>query len=265
MTTGKTASLSAIDQTAIWLAVAGLTAVSWAALVDMGNMDMQGMDAMSAMQQSMSMQTEWSATDFWSMFVMWAVMMVAMMVPTAARTLMVYARIARQYQQSAISSTYVFLVGYITVWTGFSVAATLLQWQLDRAALLTPMLVSNSYLLGAALLVAAGIFQLTPYKDVCLKHCQSPVDFISRNFKKGSAGALLMGLQHGAYCLGCCWLLMGLLFLAGVMNLWWILLITLFVLLEKLLPLLIKSRASIFTRGSGFLMILAGITFLLLE
>ncbi len=142
---------------------------------------------------------------------------------------------------------------YVAMWTLFSVGATLAQWALDRAALLSPMTMTTSPKLGAAFLVAAGVYQLTPYKDVCLKHCRAPAHFIAEHWRPGALGAFRMGLAHGAYCLGCCWLLMGLLFFGGVMNLLWIAAITLFVLLEKVLPL---GRAG--GRLAGGAMILAG-------
>jgi predicted metal-binding membrane protein len=135
-----------------------------------------------------------------------------------------------------VAPTASFVVGYLAVWTLFSLAATGAQWALDRAALLSPMLVASSPWLGALLLAAAGLYQLTPAKDVCLRHCRAPAHFIAAHWRPGVAGALRMGAIHGAFCLGCCWALMGLLFFGGVMNLLWIAAITLFVLGEKLLP-----------------------------
>ena len=198
----------------------------------------------------------WLAIDFVMMFLMWAIMMVGMMVPSAMRAILIYARIAARGQQEKplIAPGYLFAGGYIVIWTLFSVGATWMQWGLERAALLSPMMVSSSAGLGAALLIAAGIYQLTPLKDACLKHCQSPIMYLAANYKKGLPQAFLLGLKHGSYCLGCCWVLMGLLFLGGVMNLLWILAISLFVFAEKLLPPGIRS-----TRLSGGLMILAGL------
>ncbi len=200
----------------------------------------------------------WTSIDFITMFVMWAVMMVGMMVPSAMRALLIYARInARgQHGKSHIVPVYVFGLGYIVTWTLFSVGATVLQWGLEMAALLSPMMVSSSNRLGAALLMAAGVYQLTPLKDTCLRHCQSPVIFLADNYKQGLAHAFLLGLKHGNFCLGCCWVLMGLLFLGGVMNLLWILFISLFVFAEKLLPSSLRS-----TQLSGGVMIVAGFTF----
>jgi predicted metal-binding membrane protein len=201
----------------------------------------------------------WLPSDFFMMFLMWAIMMVAMMLPTALRAILIYARIAARGRQdeSPITSVYLFGGGYIAIWTLFSVGATLMQWGLQSAALLSPMMVSSSVGLGAALLIAAGIYQFTPLKDACLKHCQSPIMYLAANYKKGNAQAFKLGLKHGGYCLGCCWVLMGLLFLGGVMNLLWILAITLFVLAEKLLPPTLHG-----TWLSGVTMILIGVAFL---
>jgi len=180
----------------------------------------------------------WTAFDFWMMFLMWAVMMVGMMVPTATPMALLYAAVARKAegQGTPVAPTAVFVAGYVVMWTLFSLAATVAQWGLERAALLSPMLASSSPVLGGGLLVAAGVYQLTPAKDACLKHCRAPAHFIAEHWSPGVAGAFRMGLVHGAYCLGCCWVLMGLLFFGGVMNLLWIAAITIFVLGEKLLP-----------------------------
>lgn len=156
-------------------------------------------------------------------------------------------------QGTPIAPTAVFASGYVVVWTLFSAGATVAQWALDQAALLSPMMVTTSPWVGAALLISAGIYQLTPAKDACLRHCRTPVHFISDHWRSGVAGAFRMGVQHGAYCLGCCWALMGLLFFGGVMNLLWIAAITLFVLAEKVLP--VPKGA---TRWSGFAMIAVG-------
>jgi predicted metal-binding membrane protein len=165
-------------------------------------------------------------------------MMVGMMVPTAAPVTLVYAQVARKAarQGTPVAPTVAFVAGYVAMWTFFSVAATAAQWALDQSALLSPRMVSTSPLVGALLLAAAGVYQLTPYKETCLEHCRAPAHFIAQHWHGGTRGALRMGLVHGAYCLGCCWALMGLLFFGGVMNLLWIAAITGFVLAEKILP-----------------------------
>lgn len=218
-------SLRRWDQVVLIASLSGLALLAWAYLFYLDH-NMIGMDAG---------MREWLPTDFFMMFLMWAIMMVAMMLPTALRTVLIFARIAAQAEkgQPIIAPVYLFCCGYIVIWTLFSVGATVMQWGLQTAALLSPMMVSNSINLGAALLIAAGIYQFTPLKDACLKHCQSPIMYLVANYKKGGAQAFQLGLKHGGYCLGCCWVLMGLLFLGGVMNLLWILAITLFVLAEN--------------------------------
>jgi predicted metal-binding membrane protein len=172
------------------------------------------------------------------MIVMWWVMMVAMMLPSAAPMVLLFALVNRKQrtQGAPFVSTGVFAAGYIVAWGGFSVLAASLQWGLERAALLSTMMASTSALFGGILLIAAGIYQLTPLKQACLKHCRGPVQFITHHWRPGSFGAFRMGLEHGLFCLGCCWFLMGLLFVGGVMNLYWIVGLAIFVLLEKTIP-----------------------------
>jgi predicted metal-binding membrane protein len=150
--------------------------------------------------------------------------------------------------------TIVFTGGYIIVWTVFSLAATAAQWGLQNAALLSPAMVSTSVYLGGALFIAAGIYQWTPLKQTCLKHCRSPLQFIMHHWRPGTRGALRMGLGHGAFCLGCCWSVMALLFVGGVMNLIWVAVITIFVAAEKMFP-----QGAWIGRMAGCAMIAAGI------
>jgi predicted metal-binding membrane protein len=220
------------DRIAIVAGLAGTVLVSWVYLLT----EAARMDA--AMGDAMMQLRPWTGLDFTLMFVMWAVMMVGMMLPSAAPMALIYAAVSRKAssQGESLAPTAVFVAGYLVMWTLFSAGATGLQWGLERAALLSPMMVSTSPLLGGALLVAAGLYQMTPLKDACLRHCRSPAYFISEHWRPGVSGAFRMGLIHGAYCLGCCWLLMGILFFGGVMNLLWIAAIAIFVLLEKILP-----------------------------
>jgi predicted metal-binding membrane protein len=132
--------------------------------------------------------------------------------------------------------TALFASAYLIVWAGFSIAAVAAQWGLETTALISPMLISASVVLGGCLLLAAGIYQLTPLKQACLNHCRSPLQFIFTRWRGGASGAFRMGIEHGAYCVGCCWFLMGLLFFGGVMNLYWIGGLAVFVLLEKTIP-----------------------------
>jgi predicted metal-binding membrane protein len=185
--------------------------------------------------------------DFSITFLMWAVMMVAMMLPSASPMILTYARIASGHEGATQLWTWSFTAGYLVVWTGFSLAATAIQFLLLRASILTNAL-SLAPIGGAAVLFAAGIYQFTPWKNACLRHCQSPMGFFMTRWRDGAANAFRIGLEHGASCVGCCWMLMALLFVAGVMNLTWVAAITVFVLLEKLLPF---PRAVSFTAGAA--------------
>lgn len=247
----STIPLKQRDQYLIISSLATLVALSWVYLFVL-NRNMSDMSDMPGMTPGIH---PWAPTDFFMMFLMWAVMMFAMMVPSAMRSVLIYARMVNrgEPQNPLITPSLVFVFGYITIWTLFSISATALQWALEMMALLSPMMVTTSSKLGAAILVAAGIYQLTPLKNTCLRHCQSPAMFIASHYQKGMRGAFRLGLIHGTYCLGCCWLLMGLLFVGGVMNLVWILAISLFVLAEKLLPPRIQS-----TRITSLIMIAAG-------
>lgn len=184
----------------------------------------------------------WPAAGWIIMAGMWWIMMIAMMIPSAAPMILLHARVTRQAQrkgqlrEGGIPSG-AFLAGYLLVWLGFSVAATGLQWLAERAGLLSqPMMWSINAWLAGGLLVAAGLYQLSPAKRACLEHCRSPVEFLSRHWRANRSGALRMGIDHGAFCLGCCWSLMALLFVGGIMNLYWIAGLAIVVLAEKLLP-----------------------------
>jgi predicted metal-binding membrane protein len=182
---------------------------------------------------------EWTVGYAGIMFTMWWVMMAAMMLPSAAPILLLFARINRKERSAGrpFIPTGVFAAGYLAAWGGFSALATGAQWSLERLGLLSPMMATTSYWLGGAILLAAGIWQLTPIKGICLRHCRSPMAFLVQSWRPGSAGAFRMGLEHGSFCLGCCWFLMGLLFFGGIMNLFWIIGLAAFVLLEKTTPM----------------------------
>ncbi len=264
------------DRIALIAGLVGVTAVSWAYLVyltfpidmsgmGMGSMSAGGMDTSSASEIGSMSAVDvlkikpWSGVDFLLMFLMWAVMMVGMMTPAAIPMTLIYAAVARKAasQGTPLAPAAVFIGGYTAMWTLFSVGTTAAQWGLDQAALLSPMMVSTSPALGASLLIAAGVYQMTPAKNACLRHCRSPMHFISEHWRSGAAGAVKMGLAHGAYCLGCCWAQMGLLFFGGVMNLLWIAAITLFVLLEKVLPIGVGGG-----RAAGVAMVIFGLVLL---
>jgi len=221
--------------------------------MDMSGMDMPGMD-MSGM--AMAGSHEWGATAVLLLFVMWAVMMVAMMVPSAAP--MVFAFLSVNHRRQAAGRAFVpvgiFLSGYLVIWTAYSAVATLAQWGLHKAALLSPAMTATSPVLNGSLLIAAGIFQWTPFKRGCLKGCRSPLSFLMSEWRDGWAGAFIMGLRHGSFCVGCRWILMALLFVAGVMNLLWVAVITIFVLAEKTVP-----RGELLGHVAGVALVAAGI------
>ncbi|HSD41552.1 MAG TPA: DUF2182 domain-containing protein [Burkholderiales bacterium] len=194
-------------------------------------------------------------------FVMWAVMMVGMMLPSTAPTILLYGALVRKNGErgTVLPAVWVFTSGYLAVWMGFSLVVTLLQVALEQAALVTPMMVSASKGLSAAILIAAGIYQWLPVKQACLSRCRNPLQFFVTRWRTGAGGAFRMGAEHGLFCVGCCWMLMLLLFVAGVMNLVWIALIAGFVFVEKLLP------AGKFTSGfASVALVLSGL-FLLIK
>lgn len=183
---------------------------------------------------------DWKLCTWMVMAAMWWSMMIAMMALSAAPTILLYAKVYRhaQTQGSAagLAPTGAFTAGYLLVWLGFSIFATALQWSFTEIGILTERtMTSRSAYLSAALLLVVGLYQFSPFKDLCLKHCRDPASFLSRHWRPGAAGALWLGALHGAYCVGCCWLLMALLFVGGVMNVVWIAILALFVLTEKLL------------------------------
>lgn len=241
-----------------WLVASALivtTALCWAWIVPMGRDMYNNMDGPSAWM----MTRQWDLAHLLLLFGMWAVMMVGMMLPSAAPTLLIYAGVVRKSPDSehASSHVYTFAAGYLLVWTAFSLAATILQRMFAHWLLLSPMMESRGWL-GGALLIIAGLYQLTPFKRSCLESCRSPVAFIASHWRRGVIGAFRLGMAHGLFCLGCCWALMLLLFVGGVMNLWWIAALTIFVLLEKLAPLGVQGG-----RVSGLLIIALGVFYLI--
>jgi len=222
-------ALPASDRLLILAELSVLTALSWLYLV---RMPMSAAD-FGAVVVRLTAPISPGFVNFWLAFMMWAVMMVAMMLPGAAPMILMYARIARSREDAPAAGSWVFAGGYVVIWTMFSAAATVTQNALQHAAIISNGL-STAPIVSAAILVGAGVYQLTPLKQACLGHCQSPVAFFMTHWRAGSAGAFRMGLAHGAFCVGCCWMLMALLFALGVMNLAWVAALSAFVLLEKL-------------------------------
>lgn len=238
-----------------------LAALAWAYVIwladdmEMGGMDMSGFRMIPAgLGLMMPATASWQPIEFVFVFIMWAVMMLGMMMPSAAPMILIYARVARQaaFERQPFAATSWFAGGYLLAWIGFALAATFAQWAAERSGWLTPSMTAATGIFGGLALAAAGLYQWTPIKDVCLRQCQAPLQFIQRHggFRADATGSFALGVRHGAYCVGCCWVLMALLFVVGVMNVLWIAAIMFFVLLEKLVPAgRVISRVS----GSGFL------------
>ena len=221
-----------------------LSGLAWLALLAGGGTGMSP-TAMSGWWMPMGLPAaeSWSWTAYYWLigFVMWAVMMVAMMLPSAAPTVLLYARVvhhadAKYGTTDGPASIAAFAGGYLSLWIIFSVLAVALQFALERAGFMTVMMNSRSAALSGMLLIAAGLYQFSALKTACLRHCRGPAAFISNHWKPGVTGAWQMGLIHGTYCVGCCAMLMLLLFVGGVMNLIWIAGLTLFVMVEKYVP-----------------------------
>lgn len=229
------------DRIVVLLALLAVTILAWLYLfVDrqrMADMDMAAMPGMPGMP-GIAMPMPWTAAEFALTFAMWWIMMLGMMLPSAAPTILTFATMARRQRERGqnFAPASIFTIGYLLVWGAFCVAATVLQWGLDRAALLSPILETKSALIGGALFILSGLYQFTPFKYACLRQCRSPFAFLLNHWRDGWQGALGMGWHHGLYCLGCCWVLMALLFAVGVMNLVWVAAIAAFVFAEKLLP-----------------------------
>lgn len=193
------------------------------------------------------------------MLLMWWVMMIAMMTPSAAPVILLYARAMRYAQGNgqlgrSVVPTAAFAGGYLLVWLGFSLFATLLQRGLERSGGISAMWMASAHAgLSAAILILAGLYQLSPWKHRCLNHCRAPAEFLSRHRRPGRLGAVRMGIEHGAFCVGCCWLLMALLFVGGIMNVLWIAVLAIFVLLEKLAP-----QGCRFARVTGIVLVVWG-------
>jgi predicted metal-binding membrane protein len=237
--------------------LAVLPLVSWLWIVVMAR-DMYG---------PMTGASAWMMTPVWDvrhlalLWAMWAVMMVGMMLPSASPMLLLYGTVARRSATASAASrqTYALAAGYLAVWVLFSVGATALQRLLAKLLLVSAMMEVTNPTVGAALLLVAGVYQLTPIKLACLRTCRSPLGFLMSRWRAGVAGAFRMGLEHGAFCVGCCWALMLLLFAGGVMNLVVIAALTAFVAFEKLAPLGAQGA-----RISGVLLIAAAFLILVL-
>lgn len=218
----------ASDRLLALAALVGIAGLAWGVMawmaVDMG------------LEDAGAPVAAWTGGYFAAMFVMWAIMMAGMMIPSAAPAILLFGALRRHCGSSGPGPTLLFAAGYLIAWTAFSLLATLAQWRLSEASLLSPGMTSENARLAAALFLVAGVYQFTGLKSACLSHCRSPAQFLARHLRAGSLGPVVTGMHHGAYCVGCCWAVMGLLFAFGVMNLLWVAAIAAFVLAEKVFP-----------------------------
>jgi len=230
------ATLARRDRLLVIGCITVITALAWAYLVHLDHQMSSSMeyDRMMA-DMGMAMNEPWRGVDVFFAAVMWTIMMIGMMAPSAAPVLLLFAASvrARQPASSFAPGVAAFAAGYLLVWTAFSALAALAQWGLHETSLLSSAMAASSGWLSASILIAAGVYQFTPLKGACLTQCRSPLGFLMGYWRSGTSGALRMGLRHGIHCLGCCWALMCVLFVVGVMNLLWVAAISAFVLLEK--------------------------------
>lgn len=240
-------SLDAILKRDRWIVLGGLMLVivlAWGYLLLGAGMEMSMHDTPASGEGMPEMGTTGAQPVAWSfsyallMFLMWWIMMIAMMLPSATPTILLAAALNRKASpdRRPYGASSYFAAGYLLVWALFSCVAVVVQWGLTANGLLSSLMQSTSPILAGGLLVAAGLWQLTPIKQACLRHCRSPVRFLTQHRRQGNSGSLMMGLEHGAYCVGCCWFLMALLLVGGVMNLYWIMGLAGYVLIEKLFP-----------------------------
>ncbi len=237
------------------VALAGIYTITGVGM-NMSAFDMTAMSKPIGAPMQMGKGANWTATYATLIALMWWVMMIAMMTPSAAPTLLLFTALKhhRKDKQNAVYYSGLLLAGYLIIWAVFSIIATSLQWGLETLDLISAaMMTVSSRLLAGFILLSAGLYQFSELKSACLKHCRSPAYFLSKNNRSGAFGALMMGMHHGVYCLGCCWALMALLFVGGIMNLYWIVGLALYVLAEKTVPF-----GGLFSRATGVILIFTG-------
>ncbi len=224
------------DPKIIFLSIMVIALLAWIVVCRQA----RGMEHMnlSSTMCSMPRVSSWNIADLFSLFVMWVVMMIAMMLPSVTPMALLFSKVhrTRRDQNNPFIPTWIFLLGYLLVWMGFSLLATFLQSYLHTKAWLSCCMVLTHRTIAGMILISVGIFQFTPLKNTCLSHCRSPFQFLMTQWQEGKWGAFFMGFRHGIFCTGCCWALMLLLFVTGVMNLFWIALLSILVLLEKISP-----------------------------
>jgi predicted metal-binding membrane protein len=232
-----------------------VTALAWVYLIHLARQMGSPIDAGMMAKMGMATNQPWTASDVFYTWVMWSVMMIGMMAASTVPVLLLFAGLhARRAAGGRSLAVLSFGLGYFAVWLGFSACAAMAQWALHQGALLSSAMATSSTAVGGAILVGAGVYQLSPLKGRCLTGCQSPLGFLMGNWRDGLRGAFAMGMRHGTFCLGCCWALMGVLFVVGVMNLVWVGVLTVFVLIEKIGPTGVRLA-----RTGGAIMIALGV------
>jgi len=253
-------SLLRRDRVIVYSALVVLTALAWTYVLWLAGNISAAMTDMPDVNMGPAIK-QWGLTQFLLSFAMWAVMMIGMMTPSATPIILLYAGVGRQAaaEGKPFAAAGWFAAGYLVAWCGFAGLASLAQGALTEAALLTPTLSAASGPFGGVVLVVAGLYQWAPLKQSCLSQCQAPLGFIMRHggFKRDAWDSLALGLKHGLFCIGCCWALMTLLFVGGVMNLLWIAGLAIWVLLEKIVP-----AGRLMSRGLGLVLIAAGAIYL---
>lgn len=257
------------DRVILIFGLIAITLLAWGYVINLSfQMRDMTMDTSPSMDMSpsplMPDVQPWHVEDFFFNLTMWAVMMVAMMTPSSTPMILAFAGLNRRrnVNENTGNKSLSFLAGYLIVWFSFSAIATLIQWGLHSVGALSPEVISVTPLIGAIILILTGIYQFTPLKYVCLSNCRTPVSFLVTEWRDGTSGALIMGLRHGLYCLGCCWTLMLLLFVTGIMNLLWVALIAGYVLIEKVTPAgqMISHAIGLFIFGWGVWLLIQALT-----
>ena len=280
-------NLSKIQRNIVISGIISISIASWLFLFtmdsNMSNMNMNiDMNPKSEMKIDMNSKSEtwlpntywmppinnnWSSNDFYQLIAMWMIMMFAMMSPSIIPTVLMFATVnkSKKKNNQQYTPTYIFYFGYLIAWIIYSIGISIIQYPLHQVSLMNPMMLSINNYLSGIVLILAGIYQLTLYKNICLEKCRSPLSLVMANWRDGNLGALRMGLGHGFYCVFCCWFLMAILLVTGVMNLYFVVALTIFVLLEKLIltpETFEKTFQKLITTIPGFLFIGAGIYFL---
>lgn len=250
------APVSGRERLVISTCIIAIAALAWVYLVYLDRQMSAAVDYDTMMaQMGMTPDRRWTATDVFFTFAMWAVMMIGMMAGTAIPVVLLFAASQRARTGSGVTATVVmFGLGYLSVWLGFSACAAAAQWALHQSTMLAPSMKLADPRAAGGILLAAGAYQVTPFKGSCLTQCRSPLGFLMTHWRNGRLGAFSMGARHGGYCLGCCWLLMCVLFVVGVMQLVWVAVLTGFVLLEKTGP-----AGAVVSRIAGVIMMMLGI------